>query len=87
MNLQNMLESGQLQVSGEAAPYIYKPKQPKPEPSTIETELNKHLEEMKAPPITGNSHYDPEIENSDMGWVGKQLLCMAKHGTAIGGER
>lgn len=87
LNLQAMLESGQLQVAGEAAPYIYKPKAEKPEPTPLDDELQEHLKELQPPHKTGNAHYDPEIEKSDMSWVGKQLLCMAKHGTAIGGAK
>lgn len=87
MNLQQMLESGQLQVSGEAAPYIYKPKQAPKAPSDNDKIMQEHVESLRPPVSTGNSHYDPEIEESDMGWVGKQLLCIAKHGTVIGGER
>lgn len=85
LNLQTMLESGQLQVKGEAAPYIYKPKK-KPIQNDNKA-YEDHLKSLETPPRTGNAHYDPEIESSDMGWVGKQLLCLAKHGTSIGGEK
>jgi hypothetical protein len=45
-----------------------------------------HLVSLRPPAKTGNAHYDPEIEQSKLNWVGKQLLCLAKHGTPIGGS-
>jgi hypothetical protein len=85
-NLQNMLESGDLQVVGEAAPYIYKPKKTN-KPSDASKVMQDHLKSLRPPEKTGSALYDAEIEKSGMSWIGQQLLCVAKHGTFIGGEK